>query len=53
MSTKTNAPTIKQIKAWWPGVRGRAIITMMKAGLPYFRAVKRTRRYFLEGKLVA
>jgi len=45
-------PTPAQVLEWWPNSRGEAIVAMMKdIDLPYFRAVKRSRRYFLEGKL--
>ena len=55
VATKTAAahvnPSVDQVKTWWPNARGEAILDMMSSGLPYFRAVRRTRRYHNEGKL--
>lgn len=50
-TTASAEPTPKMVRGWFPNSRGEAIVAMMKTGLPYFRAVRRTRRYFAEGKL--
>jgi hypothetical protein len=46
----SSAPSVDQIRSWWPNTRGEQIIEIMKTGLPYRRAVVRSRRYFMEGK---
>jgi hypothetical protein len=38
-------PTADEINGWW-GDRADGIIALMKTGLPYKRAVKRTLRFF-------
>ena len=38
------------IRSWWPSSRAEQIVKMMKGGLSYERAVRRSRRYFQEGK---
>lgn len=43
-------PNARQVMAWFPNSRGKQIVKMMRGGLPYRRAVVRSRRYYLEGK---
>jgi hypothetical protein len=38
-------PTTAEVKDWW-GDRADGIVALMKTGLPYKRAVKRTLRFF-------
>lgn len=43
--------TAADVKAWWPAERAKVIVQMMAEGLEYWRAVRRSRRYFIEGKV--
>lgn len=49
-TTKTHLPSTAQVRSWWPNTRGEVIVQLMKGGLPYWRAVRRSRRYWMEGK---
>ena len=49
-TTKMSDLTIAQIIAMWEPARAKQIIALMNTGLPYFRAVRRSRRYYMEGK---
>jgi hypothetical protein len=59
MTTKANKPattatvTAAQVREAWEAPRAAQIIALMKAGLAYRRAVRRSRRYFFEGKWAA
>lgn len=43
-------PSRDDVLAMWPNERGEWILSFMKEGLPYLRAVKRSLRYFKTGK---
>jgi len=42
--------TPAQVREWWPADRAKVIVKLMADGLEYWRAVRRSRRYYLEGK---
>lgn len=46
----TETVTAADVKAWWPADRAKVIVKLMAEGLEYWRAVRRSRRYYLEGK---
>ena len=55
---KTNAKTVAtvtvdQVRAWWPKSRADLIVYFMtEVKLPYWRAVRRSRRYQINGLTV-